>query len=90
MKSPEILAQHSEAQIMIISMVAISHFPDLLSKNKVNYHLCKSAAIEEIIDCLEEILYFKSLLFIYEIIRTKGNQVGYGSKYFWNRKLLLN
>ena len=45
--------------IMIISMVAVSYFPDLLSKNKISYHLCKSAQLEEVIDCLEEILYFE-------------------------------
>jgi len=45
--------------IMIISMVAVSYFPDLLSKNKVNCYVCKSAEIEEVIDCLEEILYFR-------------------------------
>lgn len=45
--------------IMIISMTAVSYFPDLLSKNKINYYVCKSAGLEEVIDCLEEILYFE-------------------------------
>jgi len=45
--------------IMIISMVAVSYFPDLLLKNKVNHYVCKSAGLEEVIDCLEEILYFE-------------------------------
>jgi|GEM_PF-7055249 len=45
--------------IMIISMIAVSYFPDLLSKNMINYYVCKSAGIEEVIDCLEEILYFE-------------------------------
>jgi len=45
--------------IMIISMVAASYFPGLLSKNKINYYVSKCAGLEEVIDCLEEILYFE-------------------------------
>ena len=45
--------------IMIISMTAVSYFPDLLTKNKINYYVCKSAELGEVIDCLEEILYFE-------------------------------
>lgn len=52
-----IASKKSRIPIILLSMVAESYYPELLNNKMVNYFLSKATESEDIIDCMEEILF---------------------------------